>query len=65
MNNTILNASLINLSGIIQKILDENKKTQENETNDFCTSNVYNLTENSNQNGSKNRNIEVNKLYKK
>jgi hypothetical protein len=62
MNNTILNASLINLSGIIQKILDENKKTQENETNDFCTSNVYNLTENSNQNGSKNRNIEVNKL---
>jgi hypothetical protein len=30
MNNTILNASLINLSGIIQKILDENKKNQEN-----------------------------------
>ena len=26
INNTVLNASLINLSGLIQKILEENKK---------------------------------------
>ena len=58
----MLNASLINLSSLIQKILDESKRTKENENNDIYSSNSIILNENQNQSDTKNKNIEVNKI---
>ena len=74
INNTVLNASLINLGGLIQKILEENRKLQENDLNEFNSNNNSNnlvLTEVPSQNQSqninvtKNKNIEVNKKVNK
>lgn len=63
INNTVLNASLINLSGLIQKILEENKKNnQENDSNENNSSNGNLLNDISSQNNTKNKNIEVNKI---
>lgn len=63
INNTVLNASLINLSGLIQKILEESKKNnQENDSNENNSSNGNLLNDISNQNNTKNKNIEVNKI---
>ncbi len=59
-NNTVLQASLINLSSLIQKILEESKKIQEKNITDFYSSNSITLKENSNKKKTK-KNIEVNK----
>ena len=48
-NNTVLQASLINLSSLIQKILEESKKIQEKNITDFYSSNSITLKENSNK----------------
>ena len=53
------------MSGLIQKILEDSKKSQENEGNEYCPSNGNVLTENSNINETKNKNIEVNKINTK
>ena len=53
------------MSGLIQKILEDSKKSQENDGNEYCPSNGNVLTENSNLNGTKNKNIEVNKINTK
>ena len=59
INNTLLNASLINLSSLIQKILDESKRSQENDSNEIYSTNSIILNENVNT--TKNKNIEVKK----
>ena len=59
-NNTIFQASLINLSSLIQKILEENKKNQEKNMSDFSSSNSIILKDYSIQNKT-NKNKEANK----
>ena len=59
-NNTIFQASLINLSNLIQKILEENKKNQEKNMSDFSSSNSIILKDYSIQNKT-NKNKEANK----
>ena len=60
-NNIVLQASLVNLSSLIQKILEENKKNQERDLSDFYSSNNIILKESSNETTKKSKNIEVNK----
>ena len=59
-NNTIFQASLINLSSLIQKILEENKKNLEKNMSDFSSSNSIILKDYSIQNKT-NKNKEANK----
>ena len=60
-NNIVLQASLVNLSSLIQKILEENKKNQEKDLSDFYSSNNIILKDNSSETTKKSKNIEVNK----
>ena len=60
-NNIVLQASLVNLSSLIQKILEENKKNQERDLSDFYSSNNIILKESSSETTKKSKNIEVNK----
>lgn len=60
-NNIVLQASLVNLSSLIQKILDENKRNQERDLSDFYSSNNIILKESSSELTKKSKNIEVNK----
>ena len=60
-NNIVLQASLINLSSLIQKILEENKKNQERDLKDFYSNNNLILKESSKEMTKKSKNIEVNK----
>ena len=59
-NNTIFQASLINLSSLIQKILEENKKNLEKNMSDFSSSSSMILKDYSIQNKT-NKNKEANK----
>ena len=60
-NNIVLQASLVNLSSLIQKILEENKKNQERDLSDFYSTNNIILKESSSEATQKSKNIEVNK----